>query len=164
MGLKMKQMALSFMLLTAIMASPAHADSYDPATNQLTIDSIQVGGTLYSKVIVTVGNVVSIGESHLANNSSLPDTCSIDALSAGFKQIKYGMTIDQVNQAFGCAYSSWGSNKVYTWIGTRNAPVNGLSGVPPFASIYFDIDGATVRYLRGGDPFSSNPIGYTGGF
>ena len=36
-------------------------DTYNPANNQLSIPSVQVGGTTYTDVVVTVGNVISIG-------------------------------------------------------------------------------------------------------
>lgn len=43
------------------LACVAYADTYDPETNLLTIPSITVNGTTYTDVIVTVGEIISIG-------------------------------------------------------------------------------------------------------
>lgn len=37
------------------------ADTYNPATNQLSIPSVDVSGTTYTDVLITVGNVLSVG-------------------------------------------------------------------------------------------------------
>jgi hypothetical protein len=39
----------------------AQADSYDPASNQLSIPLVLVGDTLYSNVLITVGKVLYVG-------------------------------------------------------------------------------------------------------
>ncbi|WP_027158534.1 hypothetical protein [Methylobacter luteus] len=44
------------------LGSIAYADSYDPATNQLTIPTITVEGTTYENVLIRVGNVLSYNE------------------------------------------------------------------------------------------------------
>jgi len=36
------------------------ADTYNPANNQLTIQSVSVGGTIYNNVVITVGSVIRI--------------------------------------------------------------------------------------------------------
>ena len=38
-------------------------DTYDSTTNQLTIPTVQVGSTTYTNVVISVGNVLSIGSS-----------------------------------------------------------------------------------------------------
>lgn len=53
---------LVLMLFTWIHTSYA-ADTYNPANNQLSIPSVQVGSTTYNNVVVTVGNILSIGSS-----------------------------------------------------------------------------------------------------
>ncbi len=50
-------------LSAALGTSVAIADSYDPATNRLTVDSVQVGDTVYTSVVITVGSVISVGGS-----------------------------------------------------------------------------------------------------
>jgi hypothetical protein len=42
---------------TSLMAT----DTYDPATNQLSIPSVKVGTATYNNVVITVGSIVSIG-------------------------------------------------------------------------------------------------------
>jgi hypothetical protein len=42
---------------TSLMAT----DTYDPATNQLSIPSVKVGTATYNNVVITVGNIVSVG-------------------------------------------------------------------------------------------------------
>lgn len=44
-------------LSTSLMAT----DTYDPATNQLSIPSVKVGTATYNNVVITVGNIVSVG-------------------------------------------------------------------------------------------------------
>jgi hypothetical protein len=51
------------LLMAAIGISTAHADTYNPANNQVTIDSIQVGNTIYTGVVITVGSVISVAGS-----------------------------------------------------------------------------------------------------
>jgi cyclophilin family peptidyl-prolyl cis-trans isomerase len=43
------------------------ADIYNPASNQLSIPSVQVGSTTYNNVVVTVGQILSIGSSSSKN-------------------------------------------------------------------------------------------------
>ena len=38
-------------------------DTYDSTSNQLTIPTVQVGSTTYTNVVISVGNVLSIGNS-----------------------------------------------------------------------------------------------------
>ena len=49
--------------ITLAVSAHAYADTYDPATNQLTIPSITVDGVTYNDVVVTVGRIISIGSS-----------------------------------------------------------------------------------------------------
>jgi cyclophilin family peptidyl-prolyl cis-trans isomerase len=43
------------------------ADIYNPASNQLSIPSVQVGSTTYNNVVITVGQILSIGSSSNKN-------------------------------------------------------------------------------------------------
>jgi peptidyl-prolyl cis-trans isomerase A (cyclophilin A) len=43
------------------------ADSYNPANNQLSIPSVQVGSTTYNNVVITVGQILSVGSSSNKN-------------------------------------------------------------------------------------------------
>ena len=56
---------------TAILCSTVFAvDTYNASNNQLTIPSVNVGNTTYNNVVVTVGNVVSLGGSSVPNQSA----------------------------------------------------------------------------------------------
>jgi hypothetical protein len=55
-----KKTLLAFSLLAQIHNCLA-IDVYNAATNQLTIPSVDVSGTIYNNVVLTVGSVVSIG-------------------------------------------------------------------------------------------------------
>ena len=46
-------------------------DTYNSSNNQLTIPSVKVGNLIYSNVVITVGNVVSIGTSNAINDQTL---------------------------------------------------------------------------------------------
>ena len=63
------------------------ADSYDSATNTLTISSVAVGDTLYTNVKITVGTIVSLGSQTPTDSydtyNSLNNQLSIPAVSVG---------------------------------------------------------------------------------
>ena len=63
------------------------ADSYDSATNTLTISSVAVGDTLYTNVKITVGTIVSLGSQNPTDSydtyNSLNNQLSIPAVSVG---------------------------------------------------------------------------------
>lgn len=54
-------MRMAIPLALIAICSSARADSFDPATGQVTIESIQVGQTVYSNVVVTIASIVSVG-------------------------------------------------------------------------------------------------------
>jgi hypothetical protein len=56
-GLKLILILFSFYFIRECWA----ADTYNPVSNQLAIPSVDVSGILYNNVLITVGNVVSIG-------------------------------------------------------------------------------------------------------
>ncbi|MEI6469573.1 MAG: hypothetical protein WCO72_08875 [Betaproteobacteria bacterium] len=45
-------------------------DTYNASNNQLTIPSVNVGNTTYNNVVVTVGNIISLGGSSVPNQSA----------------------------------------------------------------------------------------------
>ncbi|GEM_PF-5063157 len=63
--MKRKVLALSFMVWMAATNATAdvlEVDTYDPATNRLTIRAVQIGDAVYTDVVVTfAGSVVSVG-------------------------------------------------------------------------------------------------------
>lgn len=60
MNCSIKKILIAFSLLVQLHTCLA-IDVYNAATNQLTIPSVDVSGTIYNNVVVTVGSVVSIG-------------------------------------------------------------------------------------------------------
>ncbi|WP_374347581.1 hypothetical protein [Chitinimonas sp.] len=87
-----------------LLSATAMADSYDPATNRLTIDSVQVGSTIYSGVVVTVGNVISLGTQKPAVPVVTAACLNSNFTLAQVNNIKAGMTAEQINAIFGCAF------------------------------------------------------------
>ena len=63
------------------------ADSYDAATNTLTISSVAVGDTLYTNVKITVGTIVSLGSQTPTDSydtyNALNNQLTIPAVSVG---------------------------------------------------------------------------------
>lgn len=60
MNCSIKKIFFAFSLLVHLHTCLA-IDVYNSATNQLTIPSVDVSGTIYNNVVVTVGSVVSVG-------------------------------------------------------------------------------------------------------
>ena len=60
---RMTRLFKSLLLATGVVSSINcwATDAYNPSNNQLTIPSVQVGTTVYSDVVITVANVLSIG-------------------------------------------------------------------------------------------------------
>jgi hypothetical protein len=54
------------LLISLFLLPAARADTFDASTGRLTLASIQVGNTIYTDVVVTVGSLISVGGSHLA--------------------------------------------------------------------------------------------------
>ena len=50
-----------FLGITLLSSSLMATDTYDPITNQLSIPSVKVGTSTYNNVVITVGNIVSVG-------------------------------------------------------------------------------------------------------
>lgn len=128
------------LLTTAAGASLAHADSYDTTTNRLTIDSVQIGNTVYTGVVVTIGSVIRVAGTKQAT-STVATTCSASNFTtSAFNAIQEGMSVAQVNQVMGCQYTPSqtlrGSNYLtYTW---------GVSGTMTYIQVWFDSSGTTV--------------------
>lgn len=147
----MKQFAARLLLPAVLAASTlAHADSYDPATNRLTVSEIQVGDTIYSNVVVTVGQIHSIGGSRPA--TPVAATCaSANFTTANYNAIQIGMTLDQVNQAMGCQYDPTATVRIQTAVVYRWQMVSPSVKV---VQVWFDGDGKIVT-PPGGSPGAS---------
>ncbi len=73
-----------YRLLLVLLCLPAAAgaDTFDLATGRLTLSSIQVGNTIYTDVVVTVGAVISVGGSRLAPLSGPAPVTGTDTFDA----------------------------------------------------------------------------------
>jgi len=76
-----------FILLTLTIFDSFSQDTYNSSNNQLTIPLVQVGNTIYSNAVITVGNVVSIGPSSSVN------TQTINLINGWNNLIKNGLTV-----------------------------------------------------------------------
>ena len=64
-------------------------DFYDSSTNSLNIPSVQVGSTIYSDVVITVGNVVKVG-----GTSTLNQTYDLNSLNMNRVNISSPVTLN----------------------------------------------------------------------
>ena len=69
----MKKILISISLLVSFVQAWA-LDTYNPANGQLTIPLVQVGTTTYSNVVVTIGNVLSVGNGNSKTAIDVYDT------------------------------------------------------------------------------------------
>jgi hypothetical protein len=123
----------------------AQADTYNAANNQLTVDSVQVGNTIYTGVVVTVGNVLAIGGSKPATSPVAATCTAANFTLAAYNAIQTGMTVDQVNQIIGCQYLPsltvrYANFVVYQW---------GAVGLAAHIAVYFDATGTVVTAQSG---------------
>lgn len=150
----MRNIAARFLLLVAAIATPsAYADSFDVSTGRLTIDSIQIGNTIYTGVVITIGSVISVGGSKTAG-STVAATCAAgNFTTAAFNAIQEGMSVSQVNQIMGCQYTPSltlrGSNYLTnSW---------SVPGSMTYIQVWFDASGSTVTrsYPSASIPFKT---------
>lgn len=133
-------------MLAATCISPISlADTYNPVKNELTIDSVQVGDTVYLGVVVNVGTILKVGGSRLASSTVTANCTVANFTLSAYNAIQEGMTIDQVNQAMGCQYMPLstlrGANYVvYVW---------GVVGQAARVTVWFDVNGTVVTKLGG---------------
>ena len=67
----MKKINKITLALITLMAMNAFAvDTYNATNNQLTIPSVNVGSTTYNNVVITVGEIVSVGGASVPNQSA----------------------------------------------------------------------------------------------
>jgi hypothetical protein len=138
------------MFLTFANASALAIDTYDTTTNLYNIDSVVVGGTQYNNVVLRLKSfdVVSVGSS--APYGGVSSTCSSANLTvAHFNAIVEGMTLNQVNQAFGCTF-----DPSYTYISTIAISRTWQYGTASI-NVWFDASGNTVAKINGVGDFKT---------
>lgn len=123
----MKQLFLLFILLACGFSSAVNAagNTFDPATNTLTMDSVTVtGDRIYSNVVIRIDKftVLGVGSSTpVDSGGGVSETCgagnfTIDKHNA----VQVGMSFDQVTQIIGCKNNlsetvRTGGFVAYTW-------------------------------------------------
>lgn len=99
---------IAILFATALFSAAAcAADVYDPSTGTLTIPQVQIGQTYYNNVVVKLNNITveSVGSTAPVSGPVSQTCTSANFTTATYNAIAVGMTLDQVNQAVGCAYS-----------------------------------------------------------
>ncbi|GAB1385154.1 hypothetical protein MASR1M59_03020 [Melaminivora sp.] len=95
-------------LIAAGIASAAHAEAtYDPATQILTVPSIEIAGVRFNFVELKItGNEVVRFSSSSQSTAGLPRICDpyTGVTQRNFNKIQNGMTLDDVNRLLGCQY------------------------------------------------------------
>lgn len=143
------------MLCTGMtIAFGAHAaDTFDPKTGQITIESIVIGSVLYSNVVISLGGdfkVISVGGVAPVDPGPVAALCTpANFTAAKFNAIAVGMSLTQVNQIVGCQPDTTyeilaGGTKIYTWFYTTTRRI----------SVYFD--GTTSLVLGTGGKFKES--------
>lgn len=84
-----------------ISSTPIFANNYNPSTNHLTIDEIIIGDTKYTNVVITVGDIISVGGAFKMEVPS--EYCSSQNFRINlFDDIKPGMSLNEVEKIIGC--------------------------------------------------------------
>lgn len=144
---------IAALLLAGLVPAAQAIDTFNPNNNILTLDSIVVDGIQYNNVVVILNgyNVLNIGSSapYVAPSTPsaplLSDVCTADNLTnTRYNAVGIGMTLDQVNQIFGCKYDPLLTYRsslaiVYTWhAGNR------------IVNVFFDTLGRYSKDIGGG--------------
>lgn len=159
-GFKMKQLFLLFLLLTSGFSSvtAAAGNTFDPATNTLTMDSVTVtGDRVYSNVVIRIDQftVLGVGSSTpIDGGGGISETCGAGNFTIDkYNAIQVGMSLNQVNQTIGCKFSPEFTNRVegiavvHKWVHSTNGT--------PFLMVFFDESSLTVTPMDGTFKISS---------
>lgn len=97
---------LSFLLTCGSPLGISLANTFDPATNILTMDAVILENQKFSNVVVRIDQltVSSIGSSSPDENR-ISETCETENLTTDkFDVIQIGMSLDQITQIMGCKF------------------------------------------------------------
>nr|WP_315488210.1 hypothetical protein [uncultured Rhodoferax sp.] len=109
MKVEMKSMwKLAASVALGVVANAAIAvDTFDPASNKLSLDSVVLNGVVYNNVVVTLNSYTLISVGSSAPYNPVAAACSdVNFTVAKYNAIVPGMTLDQVKQTIGCANDS----------------------------------------------------------
>jgi len=127
------------------------SNTFDPATNTLTMDSVTVtGDRTYSNVVIRIDQFTVLGVGSSAPiNGGVSETCGSENFTIDkFNAIQIGMSLDQVNQVIGCEFSRTVravSVAVVEYFWEHFSDSDGFS----YISANFDPSSLTVTGLRG---------------
>ena len=165
----MKKIFLFFALIVGGFSTVATAaDTFDPATNTLTLDSVTVGGIKYPTVVVRLNQftVLGVGNSAPVENG-ISETCEAENFTEDkFGAIQEGMSIEQITQIIGCKdeerrlydgwiAADWTAPQVYTFAVSFIEPT-------PTKFIVEQSSSGRVRKIRVNLGGTLSPIGTTG--
>lgn len=132
----------------------AWADTYDPATNQLTIDSVELDGTLYNNVVVKVGDILKVG-GWTALSATQPKLVGAPAFSGGSSpKVQITFNTDMASDA--STIGDFTASKAY-WQADKRTYVVELAAYSPGGSIIFVNSG--FKSVTGEHPLQS--VSYT---
>ncbi len=124
-------------------------DTFDPATNKLSLDSVVVNGTVYSNVVITVNsyaiNAVGASAPYVPVTAPVTAACtSANFTNARFNAIALGMSFSQVTAIMGCANNPTFSQHqgvftIYGW-----SWLNPSTFQTMLISVWFDSTGTIV--------------------
>jgi hypothetical protein len=125
----------------AVLSLGCLADNFNPTTNQLFIDAVQVGDTVYSGVVITPGTVINLGRQSPTAGANGSNCAGGNFTGSAFSAIQLGMTLDQVSQLLRCNNDAGrtyrlSSSVTYVW----SAPTPSEATV----QVSFDATGAKV--------------------
>jgi len=144
----MNRILIAAILLIPIV-TPAYAQSvYNESTNQLSVPSIKVGNTVYTDVVITVGDVVSVGGSY------------VDASATYNLQAAYDLSITQPeSREFDITGESEGVSVTGTGTVSTSALAAGtFEGMP--AQVRTTDSSFVLELIGLSTPFSSTSFAY----
>lgn len=121
----------------------AQTATYEAASQQLTLPSVQVGGTTYSNVVIRLDSFAVLAVGGTSSGGTVAATCTSSNFTvAKYNAIQAGMTLQQVNEVIGCEPNPTstvrGQDFVhYTW-NTSSSPYMSIGA-------YFVADGSRVQ-------------------
>ncbi len=142
----MKQLFLLAAL--SLSAVTAQADTFDPATNTLTMDSVIVGDQKYFNVVVRIDQFTVLGVGSSVPIGGVNEICGTENFTIDkFNAIQSGMSIDQINQTIGCKFDPGSAVRTgglvnYHWM-------NATGGNVQFISVFFDESSLKVTAAMG---------------
>lgn len=129
-------------------------DTYNSSNGQVLFPSITVGNTIYTNVIITVGQILAVGGSSpvpTTSNTTVAATCnSSNFTTAKFNAITAGMTLLQVEQTIGCLYSPYLTQR------TVSSVIYAWNNGSPMIVVWFDANGAIATPIGAGAPVKSS--------